>query len=116
MRHQQKGTKFGRKKGDRNNFLAVLQHNLIMEGAIKTTPARARALRPQVEKMVTIAKKQNLSSIRLLKTKLPEKSVFKLYHEVAPKYIEKKGGYLKIIKTTEHRKRDGADMVEIKFI
>jgi len=66
--------------------------------------------------MITIAKKQNLSSIRLLKRRLPEKSVFKLYHEVAPKYTEKKGGYLKIIKTTEHRKRDGADMVEIKFV
>jgi len=116
MRHKRKGTKFGRKKGDRNNFLSVLRHNLIMEGSIKTTPTRARVLRPQIEKMITIAKKQNLSSIRLLKTKLPEKSVFKLYHEVAPKYTEKKGGYLKIIKTTEHRKRDGADMVEIKFV
>jgi len=116
MRHKRKGTKFGRKKGDRNNFLSVLQHNLIMNGGIKTTVARARVLRPRIEKMITVAKKQDLSSIRLLKRRLPEKSVFKLYHEVAPKYTEKKGGYLKIIKTTEHRKRDGADMVEIKFV
>ncbi len=116
MRHKRKGTKFGRKKGDRNNFLSVLQHNLIMNGGIKTTVARAKVLRPRIEKMITVAKKQDLSSIRLLKRRLPEKSVFKLYHEVAPKYTEKKGGYLKIIKTTEHRKRDGADMVEIKFV
>jgi large subunit ribosomal protein L17 len=116
MRHQVKGTKFGRKKGDRNNFLSVLQHNLIMEEGIKTTAARARVLRPRVEKMVTLAKKQDLASLRTLRARLPEKSAFKLYHEVAPKYADRKGGYLKIVKTAEHRMRDGADLVEIKFV
>ncbi len=116
MRHQVKGTKFGRKKGDRNNFFSVLQHNLIMEEDICTTAARARALKPKVEKMVTLAKKQNLASLRLLKAKLPEKSAFKLYHEVAPKYAERKGGYLRIVKTANYRMRDGADLVHIKFV
>jgi len=116
MRHQVKGTKFGRKKGDRNNFLAVLQHNLIMEESICTTVARARALRPKVEKMITLAKKQNLASLRILKSRLPEKSAFKLYYEVAPKYATRPGGYLTIIKTAKHRMRDGADMAHIKFI
>ncbi|MFA4999720.1 MAG: 50S ribosomal protein L17 [Parcubacteria group bacterium] len=116
MRHQVKGTKFGRKKGDRNNFLSVLEHNLIMEESIKTTATRAKVLRPRVEKMITLAKKQNLASLRLLKAKLPEKAAFKLYNEMAPKYAERKGGYLKIIKTAEHRMKDGADLVQIKFV
>ncbi|MCK9187311.1 MAG: 50S ribosomal protein L17 [Candidatus Colwellbacteria bacterium] len=116
MRHQVKGTKFGRKKGDRNNFFQVLEHNLIMEGGIKTTSARAKALRPKVEKLVTLAKKQDLASLRLLRSRLPERSAFKLYHEVAPQYTDRKGGYLRIIKTAEHRMRDGADLVEIKFV
>jgi large subunit ribosomal protein L17 len=116
MRHKVKGTKFGRKKGDRNNFLAVLEHNLIMEGGIRTTSARARFIRPRVEKMVTTAKKQDLATLRLLRSRLPEKSASKLYYEVAPKYQERNGGYLRIIKTAEHRMRDGADLVEIKFV
>ncbi|MFA5052640.1 MAG: 50S ribosomal protein L17 [Parcubacteria group bacterium] len=116
MRHQVKGTKFGRKKGDRRNFIVVLEHNLIMKEGIKTTAARAKELRPKVEKMVTLAKKQDLASLRLLKARLPEKSAFKLYHEMAPKYAERKGGYLKIVKTAEHRMRDGADLVFIKFV
>ncbi len=116
MRHQVKGTKFGRKKGDRSNFFSVLQHNLIMEEDICTTPARARTLKSKVEKMVTLAKKQNLASLRLLKARLPEKSAFKLYNEVAPKYIDRQGGYLRIVKTAKHRMRDGADLVHIKFV
>lgn len=116
MRHKVKGTKFGRKKGDRNNFFQVLEHNLIMEGGIKTTVARAKELKPRVEKMVTAAKKQDLAALRLLKSRLPEKSAFKLYYEIAPKYLNRRGGYLSIMKKAEHRMRDGADLVEIKFI
>jgi large subunit ribosomal protein L17 len=116
MRHAVKGTKFGRKRGDRKNFIKSLETNLIMEGGIKTTPARAKEIRPRVERLVTVAKKQDLSSLRLLLRRLPEKPAFKLYHDIAPKYSDRKGGYLKIMKTAKSRVRDGADIVEIKFV
>jgi len=116
MRHAVKGTKFGRKRGDRKNFIKSLETNLIMEGGIKTTPARAREIRPRVEKLVTIAKKQELASLRLLLRRLPEKPAFKLFHDIAPKYTDRKGGYLKILKTAKSRVRDGVDIVEIKFV
>lgn len=116
MRHSVKGRKFGREKGDRRVFIRTLENNLILEGGIKTTSARASEIRPRVEKLLTLAKKQNLASLRLLKSRLPEKSAFKLYHEIAPKYSDRKGGYLRIIKTAESRMRDGADLVEIKFV
>ncbi len=116
MRHSVKGTKFGRKRGDRRQFLKVLMGNLILEEGIKTTAARARELRPRVEKLVTLGKKQNIASLRLLRARLPEKAAFKIYHELSPRYTERKGGYLKIIKTATSRLRDGADVVIIKFV
>ncbi|MDD4931235.1 MAG: 50S ribosomal protein L17 [Candidatus Colwellbacteria bacterium] len=116
MRHAVKGTKFGRKRGDRRNFIKSLETNLILEGGIKTTPARAKELKPRVEKLVTVAKKQDLASLRLLMSRLPEKPAFKLYHDIAPKYADRKGGYLRVLKTAKSRVRDGVDIVEIKFV
>ncbi|MDD5098935.1 MAG: 50S ribosomal protein L17 [Candidatus Colwellbacteria bacterium] len=116
MRHAVKGTKFGRKKGPRNNFIKSLETNLIMEESIKTTQSRAKEIRPRVEKLVTLAKKQNMASMRLLLSRLPEKPALKLYYDIAPKYSDRKGGYLKILKTTKSRMRDGADVCEIKFV
>ena len=116
MRHSVKGTKFGRKKGDRKNFIKSLETNLIMEGGITTTTARAKEIKPRVEKLVTIAKKQSLASLRLLLRRLPEKPAFKLFHDIAPKYADRKGGYLRILKIAKSRVRDGADVVLIKFV
>ncbi len=116
MRHSVKGTKFGRKKGDRNQFIKSLMTSLILEGDIQTTPTRAKEIRPRVEKMVTLAKKQDLASLRLLMSRLPEKPAYKLYHEIAPKYLDRKGGYLRIVKTGKVRMRDGVETVEIKFV
>ncbi len=116
MRHSVKGTKFGREKGDRRQFVKSLMTSLILEGAIQTTPARAKEIRPRVEKMVTLAKKQDLASLKLLISRLPEKPAFKLYHEIAPKYMDRKGGYLRILKTGKVRMRDGVEMVKIEFV
>jgi len=93
-----------------------LEHNLVMTGGMMTTPARAKEIKPKVEKMVTLAKRQNLAALRLLISRLPEDSASKLYYEIAPKYKERKGGYLRIIKTGISRKRDGAGQVRIEFV
>ena len=113
---QKKGRKFGRIKGRRKSFLAILMHNLIMEGRIQTTEARAKEIRPRVEKLVTLAKKGDLSALRLLMRRVPKDSAYKLYHEIAPRYKDRDGGYLRIIKTSEIRKRDGVMKVIIEFV
>src|SRR3990167_380966 len=74
MRHGKKGRKFGRKTGKRRAFRKGLAHNLILKGKIETTEARAKEIRPVVEKLVTLAKKQTLSSLRLLLARLPRAS------------------------------------------
>ena len=116
MRHQKKGRKFGRIRGRRKSFLAILIHNLIMENKIQTTEARAKEIRPMVEKLITIAKKGDLSALRLLMKRIPEDSAYKLYHEIAPRYKDRDGGYVRIVKTSELRKRDGAEQVIIEFV
>ncbi len=108
--------KFGRKRGPRKSFLRILAHNLIMNKKIVTTEARAKELRPMVEKLVTIAKKQNLASLRLLLARLSKEAANELYYDIAPKYRDRKGGYLRILKTASRRKRDAAKKAIIEFI
>ncbi|HOF50212.1 MAG TPA: 50S ribosomal protein L17 [Candidatus Colwellbacteria bacterium] len=116
MHHGKKGRKFGRKTGDRRQFIKGLLNNLIIRESIKTTEARAKEIKPLAEKLVTLAKKQDLASLRLLLKRLDKKAAMKIYHEIAPKYQERKGGYLRIVKLGTSRKRDGAPWVEIKFV
>ncbi|PIR97850.1 MAG: 50S ribosomal protein L17 [Candidatus Colwellbacteria bacterium CG10_big_fil_rev_8_21_14_0_10_42_22] len=116
MRHLKKGRKFGLMMGKRRAFLRILVHNLIMEEKIETTEARAKEIRPRVEKLVTIAKKNNLMALRLLMRRLPKTSAYKLYHELAPKYKDRNGGYLRIRKSAEVRQRDGSRRAIIEFV
>ncbi len=116
MRHLNKGRKFSRMRGQRRAFIQGLEQNLIMENRIITTEARAKEIKPKVEKLVTLAKKNNLASMRLLLTRLPKEAALKLYYEIAPKYKERKGGYLRIIKTSNFRKRDAAKQAIIEFV
>ncbi len=116
MRGTKKGRKFGLKTGKKRAFLRVLSHNLIMKGKIQTTEARANEIRPRVEKLVTLAKKGDLASLRLLMRRIPKDSAYKLFHEIAPKYQTKKGGYLRIRKTAITRKRDGVKQSIIEFV
>lgn len=107
--------KFGRIRGRRQSFLKGLAHNLILKEKITTTEARAKEIRPLVERLVTMAKKQNLASFRNLLSKLPEQSAAKLYYEVAPRYQNRAGGYLRITKDADRRMRDGAKQAVIEF-
>ncbi len=116
MRGTKKGRKFGLLTGKRRAFLRVLSHNLIMRGKIQTTEARAKEIRPRVEKLVTLAKKGDIAALRLLIRRVPKDSAYKLFHEIAPKYKTKKGGYLRIRKTAITRKRDGVKQATIEFI
>jgi len=116
MKHLKKGRKFGRKRGQRKAFMKILANNLIQHEQIITTEARAKELRPFVERLVTYGKKQNLHGFRLLLEKLPKDAAYKLYHEIAPRYLNRKGGYTRVVKHTERRKQDGAKKATIEFI
>ena len=108
--------KFHRKKGPRKSFMKSLANSLIMKEKITTTEIRAKAMRPLVERLVTVGKKQQLAGFRLLISKLPKQAAEKLYHEIAPRYKERPGGYLRIIKQGRVRKRDGTKMATIEFV
>ncbi|MEO0075960.1 MAG: 50S ribosomal protein L17 [candidate division WOR-3 bacterium] len=117
MRHHKKIKKFHRKRGQRKAFIKVLAQNLIRDQKIKTTETRAKALRSFVERLITLGKKQTLSARRLVIARLGNKKLAnKLVDEIAPKYLNRPGGYLKITKTSHTRKRDSAPMVVLEFV
>ncbi len=117
MRHRKEGKKFGRLAGRRKSFLRNLVTALIRSGKIETTEARAKAIRPITEHMVTLAKKQDLASRRLLLSRLQNKTaVNRLMAELGPKYAERAGGYLRILKTGKSKKRDGSRLATVEFV
>lgn len=116
MRHLKERKKFGRIRGQRKAFLKGLAINLLSNGKIKTTETRAKEIRKSVERLITHAKKQNVSSLRFLMKHLPKKTAFKLYHDIAPLYQNRKGGYTRITKLGKRRLGDGAKTAIIELV
>ncbi len=108
--------KFHRIASRRRLFLKSMANNLVLRGKIETTEARAKEIRPVVERFLTIAKKQNLASLRRLLASLSKQSAEKLYYDIAPRYQERQGGYTRIVKQANTRKRDGSRLVRIEFV
>ncbi len=116
MRHLKKGRKFGRKKGERRSFLKTLASNLVRDERILTTEARAKEIKPLVDRLVTRAKRQDLAAMRFLLRSLPKSSAYKLYNEIAPRYKGRRGGYTRVLKVSKTRKSDGARMAYVEFV
>lgn len=116
MRHLKRGRKFGRERGVRRAFLRNLAAHLILRGAITTTEARAKELRKVVERYVGYGKKQNIAALRLLIEKLPRTAAYKVYHDLAPRYRDRRGGYTRVLKRAKARTRDGSKMARIEFV
>ncbi len=116
MRHLKKGKKFHRKKGQRTALFKSLLNNLILREKMETTEVKAKEIKSGVEKTITLGKKQNLASLRLLTARLSKKAAQKVYFTLAPRYRKRKGGYVRIIKTSKQRKKDGAKMAIIEFV
>ena len=113
MRHQRKTIKLGRKEGHRKSLLANLAVSLIEHNRIKTTLAKAKALRPLAEKLVTIGKKNTIHARRTAKAVLRQDgAVTKLFAEIAPRAVDRKGGYTRIIKLPQRL----SDAAEVAFI
>jgi large subunit ribosomal protein L17 len=117
MRHQRKTVKLGRTQGHRNALLSNLAVSLIDHGQIKTTVAKAKAVRPFVEKLVTKAKTGTLHSRRMALADLRhnEGAVRKLFTEIGPLNAARKGGYTRIVKLGM-RRSDAAEMAIIEWV
>lgn len=115
MRKLKKGRKFGREKSQRKALLRSLARALFLHNKITTTEAKAKELSMFAEKRITESKKQDLNARRALKEYFSNEIVKKLVEEIAPKYKDRKGGYIRIIKKGP-RKSDGAKMAIIELI
>jgi len=116
MRHQKKTVKLGRTASHRKSLLANQVCSLIEHKRIKTTLAKAKAVRPLAEKMVTLGKRGDLHARRLAAGYLGQKdAVKKLFAEIAPRAADRKGGYTRIIKLGQ-RLSDAAPMAYIEWV
>ena len=115
MRHGNVNRKFGRTKGERVAFLQSLARNLIVRGKIRTTEARAKEIRPLVEKLVTKGKNPTLSNRRALIARLGAATTASKVIKRAEGYQGRSGGYLRITNLGP-RKGDAAPMAVIEFI
>jgi len=116
MRHQKKGRKLGVNPSHRKALLRNLASNLIKHKRIQTTDSRAKELRTFIEPLITKAKKADFNSTRQILKKLPFKDdVYTLVHDIAPQYIDRKGGYTRIIKRG-FRDNDRASVSIIEFV
>lgn len=116
MRHQKKTVKLGRTTAHRDALLANQVCSLIEHKRIKTTLAKAKAVRPFAEKMVTLGKRGDLHARRLAAGYLGQKeAVKKLFAEIAPGAASRKGGYTRIIKLGR-RPSDSAPMAYIEWV
>jgi len=118
MRHRVKTKSFHRKKEHREAMFINLAVSLIEHGRIETTLPKAKALRPFVEKLVTLAKKETIAARRLLNARLRNnrKAVTKLFKDIAPLFKEVNGGYTRIYKLDKRRRGDDAQMAIIEFV
>ena len=119
MKHGRKGSKLNRTSSHRKAMMSNLASSLIIHKQIKTTDAKAKALRGYVERLVTYAKKGELHGRRLILKSIKgsnNKSIANiLIHEVAPMYADRNGGYTRIIKLA-NRKNDNSLVSLIEFV
>ena len=116
MRHQKKTIKLGRTAEHRKALLANQVCSLIEYQRIKTTLAKAKAVRPLAEKMVTLGKRGSIHARRTALATLRQKNaVKKLFDDIAPRSTERNGGYTRIVKLGQ-RKSDSAPMAFIEWV
>ena len=115
MRHRKQGRQLRRTSEQKLALMKSLAKALIERGAIETTEAKAKELRPFVEKLVTKARTGTLHARRLAGRHIQQRAVAdKLFQEIGPRFATRNGGYTRILKTG-HRKGDGAEMARIEF-
>jgi len=117
MRHQKNRHKLGRDSAHRKALLANLSKELIEHERIETTVAKAKAVKPEVEKLITLARRGDLHARRQALSALNQDkfAVYKLFEEIAPRYTERPGGYTRILKLGP-RKSDATEMALLELV
>ena len=116
MRHQRAGKKLGRTSAHRKSLYANLAGALIEHGRIKTTEAKAKAVKPLAERMITLGRRGDLAARRQAISTLRSRDVVhQLFADVAPRFADRPGGYTRIVKLGP-RQGDAADMVYLEFV
>ena len=116
MRHKVAGRLFSRTANQRKALLRGLVSSLFEHQRIETTVAKAKAIKGIAEKLVTFGKRGDLHSKRMVMSYIPNRTVMsKLFSEIAPRFADRNGGYLRIIQTRQ-RVNDRAPMAIIEFI
>lgn len=116
MRHRKAGRQLRRTSEQKLALMRNLATSLITHGAIETTEAKAKELRPFVEKLITKARAGTLHARRLAGRHIQKREAAdKLFQEVGPRFATRNGGYTRILKTG-HRKGDGAEMARIELV
>jgi large subunit ribosomal protein L17 len=116
MRHHRAGKKLGRDSAHRKAMYANLAGSLIEHGRIKTTVAKAKAVKPFAEQMITLGKRGDLHARRLALAELRSQDVVHvLFAEVAPRFADRPGGYTRIVKLGP-RQGDAAEMVFLELV
>ena len=116
MRHHRSGKKLGRDPAHRRALYANLAGALIEHGRIKTTEAKAKAVKPIAEQMITLGRRGDLAARRRALSYLRSKDVVhKLFDDVGPRFADRPGGYARIVKLGP-RAGDAADMVYLELV
>ncbi len=117
MQHGNKNRTFGRPRNQRTALVRGLAVSLIRDGKIKTTEAKAKELRPFIERLVTHSKANSVAARRIVASRLGEPSatiIKKIFEEIAPKFASRAGGYTRVIKMG--RTPAGRDEAVIEFV
>lgn len=116
MRHKVAGRNFNRTANQRKALLRGLVASLFEHQRIETTLAKAKAVKSIAEKLVTLGKRGDLHSKRMVMSYIPNRTVVsKLFSEIAPRFTDRNGGYLRIVQTRQ-RVNDRAPMAIVEFV
>jgi len=117
MRHAKKKGKLSRDSAHRKSMMRTMSKQLIEHERIRTTQPKAKALKPEFEKLITLAKRGDLHARRQALSELNQDkfAVHKLFEEIAPRYSSRPGGYTRIVKLGP-RRSDSAEMVFIELV
>lgn len=117
MRHRVKKKHFDRTKEQRLALYRSLARALILEERIETSLQKAKAVRPFVERLITLGKKGDLHARRLALQMLPDRKVIKkLFEEIAPRFENRQGGYTRLIKLPDRRKGDACELAILELV
>ena len=117
MRHQRERAKLSRSASHRKSLLMNLSREVIAHERIKTTEAKAKAVAPELERLITLAKRGDQHARRQAMARLGQDKfvVYKLFEEIAPRYAERAGGYTRILKLGP-RRSDSTEMVLLELV